>query len=93
MAVNTPVSVEIKVDSTGSYIVSPVWGGVDRPITGGISTGKNKKLADRLAAAYMSGKIFGDTDVRTDCNGKTYVSSFCKLRGRALNADLASFGF
>jgi|TARA_R110000824_G_scaffold190282_5_gene371798 hypothetical protein len=66
---------------------------VDRPSTYGLSTGKNRKIAERLAAAINAGVAVVDTEVLTDVNGDTYVSGRNQFYGRRLNADLKRLGF
>lgn len=80
---------------SGRYIVETHWTGVelDRPCTGGISTGTNRKLAERLAAAINAGVVYTDPKVQKDVNGATYVQAGCKVFGRRLNADLKRLGF
>ena len=66
---------------------------VDRPSLHGISTGANRKLAERLVRAIESGRVFSFERIGTDVNGKTYIVSGCKVWGRRLNADLKRLGF
>ena len=97
-----PTSVEVKPYDdpfTGAahathLVVSPVWAfpGVDRQNTGGIVV-TSKRDADRLTAAYLSGRAFESTEVKTDVNGATYVAASCKVMGRYLNSDLKKLGF
>lgn len=77
------------------YLVETHWTGVelDRPCTGGISTGGDWKLAERLARAINAGAIHTDPKVVQDINGKTYVQSGHKVMGRYLNADLRKLGY
>lgn len=73
------------------------WRGVDvdRPRCHGISTGRNRKLAERLVAATAAGVIFDldDVEILRDVEGSTYVSASSKVMGRYLNADLTRLGF
>lgn len=80
-------------DMPAHYTVWPYWAGVDRPQGYGMSTGKNKRLAERYKAAYEAGAVLGTPEVRTDGDGKTYVSVSSKCLGRMLNADLKRLGF
>lgn len=50
-------------------------------------------LAERLRSAILAGKVFGPATIRTDVNGKTYVSADAFVLGRRMNADLRRLGF
>jgi hypothetical protein len=73
------------------------WHGVDvdRPRCHGISTGRNRKLAERLVAATAAGAIFDldKVEILRDVEGSTYVSASSKVMGRYLNADLTRLGW
>lgn len=67
---------------------------VNRPYLYGWSVGDDLKLADRLKAAILAGKVFGPASIKVDVNGKTYVStSSTAVLGRRMNADLKRLGF
>lgn len=53
----------------------------------------HKRLAERLVAAINAGVVFGNPELRTDVNGRTYVSADVKVLGRTANADLKRLGF
>lgn len=76
-----------------SYVVSPIWAGVDRPMVHSISTGSNLGLAKRLQRAMLDGVVFNNPQIRTDNYGHTYVASGCRVMGRHLNADLKKLGY
>jgi hypothetical protein len=76
------------------YSVVFRWTGVDRPVTHSIGTGKNRRLAERLAAAVTSGAVFASApEVRRDVYGATYVEVRLHVMGRHLNADLRRLGY
>lgn len=86
-------TVEIRNHET-YWLVAPIWQGVDRPYVGGYSTGKNYRLAERLAAFMKSGNAWiGQPEVRTDVDGKSYVNASLRINTRRLNAELKRFGF
>jgi len=91
---NTPTCTVEIVNKTEYWLVQPVWSGVDRPIVGGYSTGKNYRLADRLAAFMRSGQAWlGTPEVLVDVNGHTYVNATLRISTRFLNAGLKRRGF
>jgi hypothetical protein len=67
--------------------------GLDRRGIYAISTGKSRKLAERLVNAVNAGKAFGRATTATDVNGKTYINAPFMFSGRRLNADLKRAGF
>lgn len=80
-------------DDVHAYRVSVTWsGGVDRPCVGGYIL-RNKRTAERLAAAINAGAVYTDAEVRTDVNGATYVNASSRVLGRTAAADLARLGF
>jgi hypothetical protein len=86
------VRVDIKQDSSG-IVVWPFWSGdVDRPEGVGYAV-SNMHLAERMKTAMLAGAVFYDAEVRTDVNGKTYVSSRSRVLGRQANADLRRLGY
>ncbi len=76
----------------GLIEVSPVWPGVDRPITHGFVVAK-PALAQRLACAINAGVVYADPSIATDVNGHTYVRAECRVMGKYANADLKRLGF
>ncbi len=91
---NTLTIIDARItEEDGSFVVTPVWSGVDRPDSASWSTGKNRALAGRLAQAMKAGVVFENPSIMTDVNGKTFVSALSLVRGRALNADLRRLGF
>lgn len=76
-----------------SYVVTAHWAGVERPEVHSISCGQNQKLAQRLADAIASGKVYTDAEVKVDVDGNTYVAATSRVMGRHLNADLKRLGF
>jgi len=66
---------------------------VDRPRSHGISTGTDRRLAERLAKAIDAGAVAVDREILTDIHGQTYVGHRSLVSGRHLAADLARLGF
>jgi hypothetical protein len=98
MTTTTTLTVAASVEShSDGYTVWADWTAadvtLDRPRTHGISTGRNKDLAERLAAAINAGAVYPDPEVRTDVYGATYVQASSRVMGRHLNADLRRLGF
>lgn len=91
---NTPTC-RIEISNQATYwLVSPIWNGVDRPNVGGYSTGKNYRLAERLAAFMRSGKAWiGSPELCTDVDGKSYINASLRINTRCLNAELKRHGF
>ena len=87
------LDVKIVTEDDGGYLVQPVWADVDRPISGGYCCGKNRSLAERLYRAMKAGPVFSETTLKTDCNGKTYISANLVIRMRCANADLNRIGY
>lgn len=83
----------IEKDSDGYYSVDIIWPRVDRPNTYSISTGKNAKLATRLAAAIDAGAATTFNAIEKDSDGETYVNAEIHVMGRMLNADLKRLGY
>lgn len=98
---STPILVDVtiileKADDirpNDSYVVTPVWGGVDRPTTHSISTAQNLALAKRLQRAMLDGAVFNNPHILTDNGGQTYVASGCRVMGRHLDRDLKNLGY
>lgn len=74
------------------FSVIPVWADVDRPVTYSMAV-KDMKMANRLKAAIEAGVVFRDCQIKADVNGQTYVSNWCNVMGKYLNADLLKLGF
>ena len=75
--------------------VSYYWEGekIDRPSVGAMSCGSNRKLAERLKRAVDAQKVHLNPQIKTDINGKSYVSATITVNGRSLNADLKRLGY
>ena len=54
---------------------------------------KQGALASRLARAVRDGAVLTNPVVKTDVNGKTYVSCDSQILGRRINADLKRLGY
>lgn len=54
---------------------------------------KQEALASRLARAVRDGAVLTNPVVKTDVNGKTYVSCDSQILGRRMNADLKRLGY
>jgi len=52
-----------------------------------------RALANRLARGIKAGKVLTNAVVKTDVNGKTYLSAESQVLGRHMNADLKRLGF
>jgi hypothetical protein len=90
----SPVAVITQDGVDGDIHIFPRWEGVDRPETGGWAVGPQRAiLAKRLAAAINAGVVCTNPVVKTDVNGKTYVSHDHGVMGRRMNADLKRLGF
>jgi hypothetical protein len=78
-------------------VVAKPTAGLDREFIGGWSVGpmsaKATNLAARLQAAVLAGAVYSQAEIRSDINGRTYISAFCNISGRRLNADLKRLGF
>lgn len=95
---SAPVLAEVRITREHDperLVVSPVWAGVDRPVSGGWGLRPDDMaLAQRLAAAVRSGAALrGTPSVQTDVNGATYVQVTWHVMGRHLNADLRKIGY
>lgn len=66
---------------------------VDRPVTKGWELPEKSPLVARLVRAIEAGAVLPHPEVKTDMNGKTFVSTGVNVRGRCLNADLKRLGF
>ena len=81
-------------DPDMSYLlVCQIWEGVDRPYTGGCSTGLDMSLAKRLKKAMEDGVAFPFKEVCVDVNGQTYVSTDYNINCRVMNASLRKLGY
>lgn len=88
-----PVMADVKIELDGEfYSVHPVWADVDRPVNGGWSV-KDRKTADRLAAALRAGVVIVDPSIKVDVNGQSYVSGAQQVMGKYMNADLKQLGY
>lgn len=60
----------------GSLTVRPIWKGVDRPASTGWSfRPEDHRNAYRLRDLMLSGRAFTGAVVKTDINGKTFMSA------------------
>lgn len=87
---------ENRDDHDPRFVISilPIWNGVDRPNVGGWGLPlKDRKLAERLRMAVISGAAFADIEKKTDVNGKTYISAPYLICSRMMNADLNKLGY
>lgn len=76
----------------GGFDVTPIWSGVDRPITSGWCV-TSKSVAERLRRAVMAGAAIADVRLATDLNGNTYVANRHVVSAKRANADLRALGF
>jgi hypothetical protein len=80
-----------------TYTVEFHWtstaGQLDRPHTHSVSAGSDLRLAQRLCAATIAGRIQSDARILVDIYDHTYVISRCAVLGKYLNADLTELGF
>lgn len=70
--------------------------GVDRPHTSSIAfwnTPAKRRLVARFMRAVAAGRLFYNAKVKTDVNGKTFVSYESGFNGRHLNAELRRLGY
>lgn len=79
-------------EGKGYLSVDPVWSGVDRPRSGGWVV-KDRRTANRLAAALKAGVALTVEGVGTDVSGQTYVQTRSHVLARIMNADLTRLGF
>ena len=95
-----PYIAEIRTEPTDDpkYVnVTPVWGNldvepvIDRPDNFSVSV--PLKLVGRFTTAIRAGVIFEEPTIKTDVNGRTYVSAPMTVLARMLNADLSRLGF
>lgn len=91
------VKVERDLDDHGTghadlWSVYPIWADVDLSVGSGWLV-RGQRMARRLEAALRAGVALGPAEVRTNVNGKTYVSADHLVSGRYMNADLRRLGF
>ena len=87
--------VEIKDDQFDKHngkVVTIIWKDVDRTRGGGMLV-KDDATAQRLRRAIEAGDAFMSPCVQRDLNNKTYICAPWRLRGRAMNIDLARMGY
>ena len=93
----TPHIVDVEIKKEGfleqTITVRPIWSDVDRNDFAWGLRSSDDKVAQRLKAALMAGKVYSGIEVLTDVSGKTFVSALAAVRGRCLDADLRSIGF
>ncbi len=87
--------VRITHDEEGFH-VRPLWSApnqvLDRPEgTGYLLT--QRSVAFRLKQAMLDQMVFVDPSIKTDVDGRTYVSASSRVMGRMVNADLLRLGY
>lgn len=90
------VAIEATQDSINISVIALDHLGVDRPQVmawGLTNRSAASALAQRLEQAILAGRAFGPATVRTDVNGRTYLSAASRVFGRQMNADLKRLGF
>jgi hypothetical protein len=75
----------------GTFVVEPIWADVDRPHTRGFST-TSLSYAQRLKAAFVSGKAYRNAVQMKDANGKTFIDFDCVVYMRHLPSELKRLG-
>jgi hypothetical protein len=82
-------------ETKGRGIVHVSWTSesvvIDRPCTYAISL--NKKNADRFVRACNDQKVFVNSRIAYDVNGKSYVQAECLVLGKYANACLRGLGY
>ena len=69
-------------------------GVADRTRVHGWSVGADRPdLAARLARAIQAGAVHSNPEIRTDVNGRTFVTASSRVVGRRMSADLKALGF
>jgi len=90
----TPKLTDVRIDEEdGTYIVVPVFAGLDRPDSSQYWCGKKENLARRLRDAIYAGVVLEDITHKIDINGRSYASFGMNVRMRCLNADLKKLGY
>jgi len=90
----TPKLTDVRIDEEdGTYIVVPVFAGLDRPDSSQYWCGKKENLARRLRDAIYAGVVLEDITHEIDINGRSYASFGMNVRMRCLNADLKKLGY
>lgn len=75
----------------GSLTVRPIWKGVDRPNGFGYSfRPEDHQYAYRLRDLILSGKAYDGAVVKTDINGKTYMSAGQRFAVMTIETCLAT---
>lgn len=77
------------------WIVWTDWTGasLDRPRTSGISTGPDRHMAGRIAAAIDAGVAWKGARVARDVHGRTFVEAAFLIGGRRMHQDLRRLGY
>ena len=89
----------IAFDDDGRIVVRTFFSkaGVDRSEAMAFGLGepndRRHALALRLVRAIEAGAVFTAPEIKTDVNGKTFVSAGSEVIGRRMNADLKRLGF
>jgi hypothetical protein len=85
------VTVTTDVDGIHVKVTTPV--AVREDVYAWALPSKDGALASRLARAVQAGVVLTNPVVKTDVNGKTYVSAESQVMGRHMNADLKRLGY
>ena len=85
------VTVTTDVDGVTVTVTTPVTDRED--VYAWALPSKDGALASRLARAVQAGAVLTNPVVKTDVNGKTYVSVDSQVMGRHMNADLKRLGY
>jgi hypothetical protein len=85
------VTVTTDVDGIHVTVTTPVTDRED--VYAWAIPSKHDALASRLARAVRDGAVLKNPVVKTDVNGKTYVSVDSQVMGRHMNADLKRLGY
>lgn len=88
--------VDVKVtqddpENSNIFTISPVYEGVDRPISSGVNV--RSELVDAAVQAMKDGKIYGNATVKVDVNGQTYAESQDEVIGKYINTTLKKLGY
>jgi hypothetical protein len=84
---------EITAPHGTTYSVAPVFSGVTRPSAQGISV-RDMATAERVKAAFLSGRAITSITVLTDSKGGTWADFTSPIEGgRGINAQLRRLGF
>jgi hypothetical protein len=74
------------------FVVTPVWKDVGSLEGSGWAT-RDRRLAERMRNAVKDGAATKDHEIRTDVNGRTYVSYTTTVWWKRANSDLRKLGY